>query len=276
MKEPAAILAAAIAEHEPVAVFACFSGGHDSLVSTHWTMENAPALTSAPVRVLHINTGIGIEETRIYVRDLCDCSGWPLWERHAPEGEYERQVCRFGFPAPAQHAWMYRRLKQAVVEAVCREAKTQRGQRVMFVTGIRRDESTARSGYKDTYRKKGAAIWVNPLYDKSRAWFDAYRAEHRLPRNRVKDIYGQSGECLCGAFADFSERAILARHFPDTLAHIERLEAKAEAAGYPWKWSDQGPPDWWMREKHGQIPLDFDGHTGPLCHGCGKAEALAA
>src|SRR5690606_17671643 len=106
MTEPTTILAHAIAEHRPVAVFACFSGGHDSLVSTHWTMRHAPAMTEAPVRVLHINTGIGIEETRRFVRETCAAYGWPLWERHAAEGEFGRFVRTHGFPGPAQHPRM--------------------------------------------------------------------------------------------------------------------------------------------------------------------------
>jgi len=265
------ILSLAIDEHKPVAVFACFSGGHDSLVSTHWTMKHAPQMTDAPVRVLHINTGIGIEETRQFVRDLCACSDWPLWERRAPKDAYENEVRKFGFPSPGQHAWMYRRLKQSVIEATLREVKKPypRSSRVLFVTGIRHDESANRSGYSDTIRKKAAAVWVNPLYWRDRAWFDKYRRFHRLPRNRVKDIYGQSGECLCGCFADFSERAILRDHFPEALREIERIEIIAQAAGYPWRWSDHGPPPTWTMEKHGQASMDFR----PMCHGCGKDDA---
>lgn len=52
-------------DYEPSAVYGLFSGGHDSLCSTHIasTMPNFKG-------VVHANTGIGIEETREFVRDV--------------------------------------------------------------------------------------------------------------------------------------------------------------------------------------------------------------
>jgi len=266
-QEPIEILKSAIEEYRPVAIFAGFSGGHDSLVSTDWTMRNAPTLTDAPVRALHINTGIGIEATRKFVRDICKQRGWPLWERHANKGEYESFVKAHGFPGPAQHARMYQRLKERVVAAILREVKSHRMDKVMFVTGIYAAESRIRSGYQRAVSKMGAAIWVNPLYWKEKAWFDEYRKEHSLPINPVKELYGHSGECLCGAFADHSEAALLKRHFPADYAEIERLEKLAADNGKPWKWGDSGPTQDYLDEQQGQSFFDFR----PMCHGCGKS-----
>lgn len=265
--EPEDILRAAIEEHKPVAIFAGFSGGHDSLVSTHWTMDQAPKMTDAPVRALHINTGIGIAQTREFVRETCKDRGWPLWERHANKGEYEQIVKLHGFPGPGQHARMYQRLKERVVEAVLREVKTHRMQRVMFVTGIYAAESQIRSGYNRAESRRGAAVWLNPMYWKEKSWLDKYRAEHALPVNPVKEIYGHSGECLCGAFADHSEAALLKRHFPADYAEIERLEKLAAENGNLWRWGDPGPSREMIERKRGQTFMDFR----PMCHGCGKS-----
>ena len=268
-KDPEGILRAVLEEHEPVAVFACFSGGHDSLVSTHWTMENAPLMTDVPVRVLHINTGIGIEETRHFVRQTCAGYNWPLWERKAKEGEYEDFVRVHGFPGPGQHARMYQRLKQRVVEAVLREVKQDqpRSARVLFVTDIYAAESQVRAGYQRAVSKRWADVWCNPFYWKPHAFFRRYMEDNSLPQSEVKRRYGHSGECLCGAFADYGERRLLQRHYPAAFERIAKLEGEVRAKGMPWGWADPGPPPTWHAEKHGQLPLDFR----PLCHGCGKA-----
>jgi len=67
------ILERAFDEHNPVAAFALFSGGHDSLVSTHHAMQD-----DRVDAVVHVNTGIGIPETRQFVHDTCDRFGWTL------------------------------------------------------------------------------------------------------------------------------------------------------------------------------------------------------
>jgi 3'-phosphoadenosine 5'-phosphosulfate sulfotransferase (PAPS reductase)/FAD synthetase len=78
-REAFAILDAAYAEHAPVAVYGLLSGGHDSLNSCH-LLSRRPYFSGA----VHINTGIGIEETRQYARDLCRRYGWPLQELRPP------------------------------------------------------------------------------------------------------------------------------------------------------------------------------------------------
>ena len=67
------------ARFKPDRVIALFSGGHDSLCATH--------LASRFRRfdgVAHINTGIGVEETREFVRTTCARYGWPLRELTPP------------------------------------------------------------------------------------------------------------------------------------------------------------------------------------------------
>ena len=66
------LLTEAVSVHRPAAVFALFSGGHDSLCSTTIASRH-PQFTAA----VHINPGIGIEETRVFVRETCSRKGWP-------------------------------------------------------------------------------------------------------------------------------------------------------------------------------------------------------
>lgn len=109
--EAATILENAIAEYKPAKVFAMFSGGHDSLCCSH--------LASRASRFdgcVHVNTQVGVEETRDFVRATCKEHGWPLREMLPPQppfrdkhgkpwgvkGEtaYEAICKRWGFPGP--------------------------------------------------------------------------------------------------------------------------------------------------------------------------------
>src|SRR5215510_12342595 len=92
------VIEQAVLEYQPACVLGLFSGGHDSVTSTHIAAQH-PAFRG----VLHVNTGIGIEETREYVRQVCRDQGWPLIEEHAMEK---------GLPGgPIDHGIMYQRLK---------------------------------------------------------------------------------------------------------------------------------------------------------------------
>ena len=105
----------AVAEHsspgrEIVAVYGAFSGGHDSLVATAIAAKH-PLFRG----VLHVDTGIGIEETRAFVREICAAQGWELTVVRAKEDcdqDYERLVLEHGFPGPGHHYKMWQRLKE--------------------------------------------------------------------------------------------------------------------------------------------------------------------
>jgi 3'-phosphoadenosine 5'-phosphosulfate sulfotransferase (PAPS reductase)/FAD synthetase len=142
LDESFAILDEAIAAHNPKRVYGFFSGGHDSLTATAIVAKH-PLFTG----VVHINTGIGIEETRAFVRDTCRERGWPLFEYgppdklDRPQKTYEQMVLEWGFPSPQEHKIMYGRLKQLAVESLLRDTAPDR---VLFGTGIRKDESVRR------------------------------------------------------------------------------------------------------------------------------------
>ena len=228
------ILDDAIAEHDPSHVFALFSGGHDSLCSTALTARH-PRFSAA----VHINTGIGIEETREFVRDTCRAQDWPLLELHADRVEqtYEYIVDRYGFPGATGHPYVYRRLKERKIERLIREHKTHRGDRIILATGQRAQESVRRMRHADLaedgqgWRRIGAQVWANPIAQWSKS--DVYRflEAEGLRRNRVSDLLHMSGECLCGAFARPGEMQELETWFPDVAAYLHELERRAEAKG---------------------------------------------
>lgn len=234
---PDEICRAAIESFRPVKIFVGFSGGFDSLVATHWSMNHVPGC-----EVFHANTGIGIERTRQFVRDTCVENGWPLTEIRAKEDcgqDYDKIVKQQGFPGPAMHSRMFQRLKERPVWQLLRKNKTSRSDNVMLITGIRQDESQRRSGYKYTLLDfTGNLLWVNAFYYKNKGWFSDYIQQNGLKQNPVSQILGMSGECLCGAFAHKGEKELIKLVCPDTHARIERLEAEVNAAGFDWGWED--------------------------------------
>jgi 3'-phosphoadenosine 5'-phosphosulfate sulfotransferase (PAPS reductase)/FAD synthetase len=229
------ILDAKYAEHQPVAIYLMFSGGHDSLTATHvgatWAQERGH-----PFEVCHINTGIGIEQTRQFVRQTCWEQGWNLRELRADrkEQEYEWIVTHTGFPGPGGHSYMYRRLKERKVERLVREAKVghSRMSRVMLVTGMRRAESVRRMAHGDIHFRRGGQAWTAPLEHWSKTDCNAYIDWHDLPRNEVVDLLHMSGECLCGSFARVDEMQDLEHWFPEEATRIHELEAIVESLGH--------------------------------------------
>lgn len=219
----------AIRQWSPVAVYGLFSGGHDSLTSTAIAAKH-PAFTAA----VHINTGIGIEETREFVRATCQEQGWPLIELHA-EAKYEDLVLnRGGFPrGPKSHNSMYWYLKQKSLDKLIRETKRKWSDRVVLVTGIRVEESVRRmnAAISVPIRRDGAKVWVNPILSWTAVDCGRFMEAEGLRRNPVVDLLHRSGECLCGALAGEEEIHEIDAWFPSAGQRIHDLERRAREAG---------------------------------------------
>jgi len=254
MTDPLEVIDQAIAEHRPGSIFALFSGGHDSVTSTHLTAQH-PAFTA----VVHVNTGIGIEETRDYVRQTCHDQGWPLLELHAPAGWYEKRCLERGMPGgPQQHGIMYQRLKDDQLRQLVREYKRHRGDRVGLVTGIRQAESDRRLRVHPVpITRERAQLWINPILEWTKADVNAYMDKHGIRRNPVVDKLHRSGECLCGALADPAELEWIAFWYPDTAAYIHGLEAECFSRQLPYRWG----------QKSSQ-PFEAQQPMLPLCQDC--------
>ncbi len=245
----------AITRYKPVAVFAMFSGGHDSLIASHIAAQH-PRFSG----VVHINTGTGIEETRQFVMGTCEQFGWPVKEYHPPV-PYEQIVKRWGFPGPGTHSLIYARLKERCIRQLVREAKTKASDKVLLITGVRRQESTRRMGYTDPIQKDGARIWVAPILQFTNADKDAYIIEHNLPRNIVVERLCLSGECLCGAFAKPGELEKIRHYYPAAAKRIDRWSEMAFKCGVHSTWGTNEPKAY-EYERKGQMKFM------PLCVGC--------
>jgi len=264
-RQSADILDRLLAEHKPVATFLMFSGGHDSLTATHfaarWCVDR-----EVPFQVAHINTGIGIEQTRQFVRGTCHDFGWDLVELHPDRVEqtYEYICLKYGFPGPTGHPYMYRRLKERKVERLVRDAKVghKRSDRVLLVTGMRRDESVRRMVHADFQRRRGASVWAAPLEHWKKRDCHDYMDHYELDRNPVVDLLHMSGECLCGAYARLDEMADLEAWFPEEAAYLRDLERRVEEAG-------QVSCMWGYPARYTSLQHPAQQHLfSPLCVGC--------
>lgn len=235
--------------HDLVATVLLFSGGNDSTVLGHLMRERVTVAA-------HANTGIGIEDTRTFVRGTCVAWGLPLMERHAPTS-YRDLVIERGFPGPAMHYKMFQRLKERQLEQVRRELVTNaRRQRVIFLAGRRRSESNRRARIP-LHERRGSVIWASPLAMWTALDMAIYRELHDVPENPVSQLLHMSGECLCGAFAHPGELDEIGLWFPEVKTHIEALEADVRAAGHPERLCKWG---------HGQGRPTED--VGALCSSC--------
>lgn len=231
-----------------------FSGGNDSTVLAHLFRRDADYF-------VHINTGIGIEATREFVRDTARLRGTRepaldhqiavavavfLDERHVP-----------------QHFKMYQRLKERGLRKVRRRLVVNgRKERVLFIAGRRRQESERRKGIP-TSERDGSIVWASPLANWSTQDMADYRKVYpQVPYNPVSQELHMSGECLCGAFAKAGELDEIAFWRPETAVYIRSLEAEVRAAHdapeqqCQWGWGA-------YRNVKGRVK-----NTGPLCQQC--------
>lgn len=246
---------------KPRKCFAMFSGGNDSLVTTHHAMT-----IGAAQEVLHINTGIGIAATREFVRDTCRSFGWPLKEVHPPELDYRGMVLKYGFPGPGAHLYPYSWLKERALMKVVRETKQKVSDRVFLITGVRSKESARRMGFVQPIIRQGARVWIASHFDFSKLDVFAYIKRHALKINPVTRIIGMSGECLCGAFAKPKELITIDKHFPEVGKQIHDLQDEAAASGVR-------DCIWGVRPRKNR--QNYDLPFMPMCAGCSyRPEAM--
>lgn len=270
----------AILRFNPKLVVGLFSGGHDSL-SCNLVASKATRFDGC----LHVNTGIGIEATREFVRATCERQNWKLWEYKAIENtyadgtpdpmDYDAIVRRYGFPGPDAHSYMYIKLKQRSIQRFLRDVSANPEEPVLFISGARTEESTRRMGNTKTEPSVyGNSVWLNAIHDWTKADTNALIDGLKVERNIVVDLIHKSGECLCGAYAKRGELEELAL-WPQTRPAYERICAlQAEVMKrFPWKW-EEAPPSWWNEKNNGQtFLLDYDDSEAweqPLCHRCNQ------
>jgi 3'-phosphoadenosine 5'-phosphosulfate sulfotransferase (PAPS reductase)/FAD synthetase len=252
--EAKAIIDEAVEQYQPSHIFGLFSGGHDSLCATHIACQHLYFRGA-----VHINTGIGVEETRQYARKTSQEQRWQFKEYHPPVA-YDDIILSHGFPGPGSHFYMYVRLKERCIDELVREHKRNRNDRIMLVTGVRLEESDRRMGHVEPIVRKGSRVWVSPILNWTSDDKNDYININSLPRNPVVAALCMSGECLCGAFARPGEMTEIETFYPKTAERIRNLERRAAEAGVHAKWGVR-PPKPKDTEQPGPLPME-------LCWSC--------
>lgn len=247
METPEQIIRRALETYKPRHVFGLFSGGDDSLTVTHFAKQHLGERMDA---VVHINTGIGLPETRAHVDIAADLLRWNLLEYKAKDcgQDYEQLVLAHGFPGPDHHTKMYNRLKERPLRALARDHQ---GGKIVLISGLRQQESGRRMRLKsEAIQKDGRRIWCAPFFYMSTDQIAEYRTDvlKRVPKSPAKEFLCMSGECMCGSFAEKGEQAQVRFFFPKFGEYLDDLTARVRAAGFPWAW-DEKPPKWWSKMK---------------------------
>lgn len=274
LAEAGYILDEAMEEYKPSHVFGLFSGGNDSLTVTHFASNH---LESKIDRIVHINTGIGLPETRQFVGETCERFNWRLLEIRAKEDcgqDYEQLVLEHGFPGPAHHYKMFQRLKERALEKLARDHKDGR-RKILLISGLRLQESGRRMRLKhEPVQVQGRRIWCAPFFFMSNDEVGEYRERFAIPESPVRKYLCMSGECLCGSFAKPGELKEIDLWFPETGRRIRNLQTRVIAAGFPWGWGERPPAAWTamkQAERTGQsdaFGLELKEEVQMLCTSC--------
>lgn len=258
-------------------VLALCSFGHDSLTAAHLAANSRLGLDG----VVHVNTGIGVPETRAFGIERTRQLGLDYHEvgRYDPAlgaheyrlatQEYDHLVTTFGFPGPNVHKWMYLNLKQNPLEWWLNEHYPDR--EVTLVSGVRRHESDRRMENVDEQGRQTylGAPTVSPLVEFTGLDVTRYRRDLDLPSNPVVDALEMSGECLCGAYASRGELRLIRLFYPATYRRLLGLQARVRAAAA----LDDGPDPEYARWGHGRLQdrerraMDDDAQM-LLCESC--------
>lgn len=231
------ILDAAIMKFKPNVVLAGFTGGSDSLVLVHLLEE-----LGIKFRPIFCNTGIGIIEQWVWIREYCKKRGWDLIEQQPVYRTYKQMILANGFPGAAMHRIMYQNLKEKSLIHV----NNQFNKQAIICTGVRISESERRKiNITDEiqYVPKTGLKWVSPIINWDSDDKDEFLDSRNIEKSPVSSKIGMSGECLCGAYAKKGELQKIAENFPETAAVINDLENLLAYIGFTWGWEDQPPKE---------------------------------
>ena len=202
----------------------CFSGGKDSLVATHYTLEEIRGIESRlEIHVVFVDTTVMLPITIKYVREVCNRYGWPL-KILKPEPDFWTLAKRWGVPS-LRRRWCCFYLKLKPIFEFTRKLAPQRG----MVTGLRREESERRRSRRHVEyvkRMKGLEVlaWnYHPILEWTEKDVLRYIRDHDLPmpphyRMGIKET------CMCGAFTHVRELLVMKALYPDLFRRFVELE----------------------------------------------------
>jgi 3'-phosphoadenosine 5'-phosphosulfate sulfotransferase (PAPS reductase)/FAD synthetase len=261
---------------KPNWIFFLFSGGYDSICSTHigWAWARDKSLPH--IKVISADTGVAADGWREYVTLVGLRERWvhEVWNNPQPDFYYQN-AREFGFPFTKEmHGMiMYRNLKERTFDAVRRAHKVKRRDRCMLVTGMRRDESTDRANTPE-WIEDGAGLWVSPLVNWTKRDVYEYRLVHAFEPNPFYETVGGSGDCECN-WGQFTDIDTLERYSPKLAAKIRPLHEEC-LTKFGYGYGERGDNEYLLAERAGQQTLPGIEPIVNLCASCSRAKPDAS
>jgi len=202
-----------------------FSGGKDSLCTTHYTLSELADI-KIDKYVVHVDTTAALPGVQDYVKKVADQFNWPLVVLR-PEKDFDAHALEKGMPS-MHRRWCCFYLKIKPFMDFTSKLPPQRAE----VTGLRRAESRRRSKMKEVFYNKKGLVWkYAPIIDWTDDDVKRYIREHNLPISPVAKLIGHSGECLCGVFASVKSLEIVKAHYPEFFQRFVELEKQFRSGG---------------------------------------------
>lgn len=261
-------------------LFGLYSGGRDSVNTMHLLrmyLKKRPLFRHFFRGIIHVNTGTAIAETTQHVHEAVPAWGMRLHELtpkvtyldlvlgnvRATVGPNVGRSVWLGFPGPGKlpHNVMYRRLKDEPLQRLRASIVGRDGirRKVMYVGGMRWDESDKRFRTAEEVDVDGGIVWVSPVVHWTNAHMQEYRRRYRcekahkhaphrmcgneaLPVNPVTENLHMSGDCACGSYAKPGEKEERRFFYRENAELIDLWEKTVRDAGIEAHVWGQAPP----------------------------------
>lgn len=274
MNNPQQILTSAIEKWQPKSLVSLFSGGYDSAVTTR-LLHNLDT-HGLPIHVAAIDTQLAADGWQEYVQAVADKQRWDfkIYSSQKAWVQFLGTVKEKGCPrSRAMHTFVFQKLKGRVIEAIHMAMKSHRSDKTLFVSGMRRAESSFRKEASEVERiGHSNRIFAAPIVHWSQEDCDQYRVENELPDNPFYNTVKGSGDCQCN-WGDFITLDTLKKYSPalaqGNVALIDKLSRDLHGFG------------WDSRDVVAQAPLilpeikEATPTTPFLCQGCSRAKVRA-
>lgn len=245
--KPQQILTNAILKWQPKSLVSLYSGGYDSAVTTH--LIHTLDTHGLPIHVAAIDTQLAADGWREYISSVADSQKWNF-KIYSSDKAWSQFIVR-------------------VIEAIHMAMKKNRADKTLFVSGVRRAESSFRAGAAEVQRiGHSNRIFAAPIVHWTQEDCDIYRIENNLPDNPFYGTVKGSGDCQCN-WGNFISLETLEKYSPQlaqgNVALIDKLSRDLHGFG------------WDSREFESQSRLVEDVEpailTEPfLCQGCSRAK----
>ncbi len=216
-----------------------FSGGRDSAATCYIAFQVAQR-RGWNFRLVHINTTVGIKQTREYVKQYAQWLGAELIVLRPKKTFKEYAAQRGMWPSlwPVQYRWCYFDLK---LDPTVEYLEENYGANDLVVLGVKGPDSKFRLGeytsafFVRSYSKRLKVKAWAPLWNATDEIVERLIRRYNIPRNPVWR-YGFSGECLCLAGTPIYRVALILRYFPEEtkeLLEVDDIIQKNRRSGEP-------------------------------------------